>query len=105
MYVQNRHRYLFNTRGQYIGFVAGDNVFTPQSRWLGFIINGNELFSPQGKFVGYVLDDDRIVRKRDEYPRLPLLPRIPPLPPLPPLPPMPRLPKPPLPHPYEDVYA
>lgn len=97
-------RYLFNTSGRYVAFVSGDNIFTSDNRWFGFIRNGSEVYSRNGRFVGYILEDDRVVQKRYELPRLPLIPPLPPLPPIPPLPPLPRLPKLPLPPPYEDVF-
>jgi len=98
------YRYLFTTSGRYVAFMYGDCLFTPQSQYLGFIRNGNEFHNKSGQFVGYVTDDDRVVRNRQELPRLPVLRRLPPLQPLPPLPPLPRLPKLPLPWPYEDVF-
>ncbi|MCB2264285.1 MAG: hypothetical protein LGR52_15300 [Candidatus Thiosymbion ectosymbiont of Robbea hypermnestra] len=97
-------RYLFNTRGKYVAFVSGDNVFTKDGEWIGSIGNGNELWDRQGKFIGYIFDDDRVIRNRSELPRLSSLPKLPPLPPLPPLPALSRLPKLPLPPPYEDVF-
>jgi len=98
------YRYLFNTSGKFVAFVSGDNVFTPQSQWLGYIVNGNEFYNESGKFVGYVLDDDRVARNTMEIPRIPRIPRIPPISPIPPIPPLPRLPKIPLLPPYEDVF-
>ena len=98
------YRYLFNTAGKYVAFISGNNVFTPESKWFGYVVNGNEFYGANGYFIGYILDDDRVVRNKQEFPRIPHIPRIPPIPPIPPLPPLPRLPKFPLPYPYEDVF-
>jgi hypothetical protein len=95
------YRYLFNTSGRFVAFISGSNIFTPQSQWLGYIVNGNEFYNKGGQFVGYILDDDRVAKNSTEMPRLSQIPRIPPIPPIPPIP---RLPKLPLPPPYQDVF-
>jgi hypothetical protein len=97
-------RYLFNTAGEYVAFLQGNNVFTPDADWIGFIRNGNQFYSSDGQFKGYVLEDDRVARSKVELTR-PRVPR-PPRPPRPlrPLRPLRRLRKSKLPYPYEDVF-
>lgn len=41
-------RYLFNTKGKYVAFVSGDNVFTKDREWVGSIKNGNEIWDRKG---------------------------------------------------------
>ena len=41
-------RYLFNTRGKYVGFVSGRNIFLPDSRFVGFIPRANEVYAADG---------------------------------------------------------
>lgn len=97
-------RYLFNTSGDYVAFVQGQNVFAPDADWIGFLRNGNLLYTTDGNFQGYVLQDDRVARNKAE----PLKPRVlaplQPLRPLKPLKPLKRLRMPKLPYPYEDVF-
>ena len=100
-------KYIFNTSGDYVGFVQNDHLFTPDGDWLGFILNGNEIYSAEDlSFVGYVSSDDRIVRRRGGYepfkPR-PLRP-LRPLRPFRPMRPLRRLRMLPLPYPWEDVF-
>lgn len=97
-------RYLFNSNGDYVAFVQGDNVFTPEADWLGFVRNGNEFYSKDGVFTGYILNDDRVARKRGDFAR-PRQPRpFKSFKPLRPLRPLKRLRMPRLPAPYEDVF-
>ena len=64
-------RYIFNTSGNYIGFIQNNNLFNPNGEWLGFIFNGNQVYDVNNSlFVGYVSSDDRIVRNRIELPKL-----------------------------------
>ena len=72
-------RYLWDTRGDYVGFVMGEN---------------HDVYTASGEWIGNLIPDGRIVRKRAEA-RRPLLPKIPARPPKPkylparsPLPPM-----------------
>lgn len=85
-------RYIFNTEGEYVGFVQGSNLFSPQSAWLGFIRPPNEVYGAlDGRFMGYLMQDDRVVRKKSDSSRLPQPRPLPPLPPLRPLRPLKRL--------------
>ena len=97
-------RYIFNTSGDYVAFVQNENLFAPNTEWIGFIKNGNEVYYPDGQFLGYILSDDRIVRKKYELPKLRQLRPLTPLRPLRPLTPLRRLRMPRLPYPYEDVF-
>ena len=59
-------RYIYNTSGDYVAFIKNDNLFSPNSEWLGAIRKGNLVYSKRGKFIGYLLKDDRIARKKNE---------------------------------------
>jgi glycosyltransferase involved in cell wall biosynthesis len=97
-------RYVFNTSGDYVAFVVGDNIFDPDSDWLGFIRNGNEVYGTDGEFVGYLLEDDRVVRNRAEMRRMRLARPFRPMRPFRPFRPFRRLRMPRLPYPYEDAF-
>jgi hypothetical protein len=56
--------YLFDTRGEYIGFVVKDDY---------------EVYTASGEWIGNLIPDGRIVRKRTAS-RRPLLPKLPPKP-------------------------
>ena len=87
-----------------MAFVSGDNVFSPNSEWFGFLKEGNLLYSHEGDFVGYLMNDDRVFRNKIE-PRRPRLPRpLKPLRPLTPLRPLKRLRSTPPRYPYEDAF-
>lgn len=97
-------RYIYNTSGNYVAFISGDKLFSPDAEWLGMIRNGNMVYLKNGKFVGYLLKDDRIARKKGELPKMNIIPPLAPLKPLKPLRPLKRLPMSPLLYPYEDVF-
>jgi hypothetical protein len=97
-------RFLFNTEGAYVAFVQGENVFSPEAEWLGFLRSGNELYAPDGHFIGYVLDDDRVARRKGERKSRMLAPISKPFKPFKPFKPLKRLRMPKLLPPYEDVF-
>lgn len=98
-------RYIYNSNGQYVAFISGENLFNPNCEWIGYVLNGNEVYNPNNaSFIGYVLDDDRIARKVNEFQKLRPLKPLRPLRPLRPLKPLRRLRTPRLPYPYEDVF-
>lgn len=97
-------RYIFSTSGDYVAFLQGEHLFTPDTEWLGFVRNGNEVYSKGGNFVGYLTEDDRIVRNRSEFARFPIFPPFAPFSPFQPFTPYKRLRMPSLPPPYEDVF-
>jgi hypothetical protein len=41
-------------RGDYVAFVQGKNLFSPDSDWLGFLLNGNEVYDPYGSQYSYL---------------------------------------------------
>jgi hypothetical protein len=61
------HHYIFDTRGEYVGFVRGEN---------------HDVFTSSGEWIGVLIRDGRIIRKRGS-PRPPLLRDLPPKPPKP----------------------
>jgi hypothetical protein len=97
-------RYLYNTSGKYVAFISQNNVFDPNSEWIGYVLNGNEFYWKDGKFAGYIMDDDRVLKNQLEIERFPAFPPFPPFPPFAPFPPLPRLPKLPAPFPYIDIF-
>ena len=97
-------RYIFNTSGDYVAFIVGGYLFSPQCEWTGFIQNGNEVYNSNGEFIGYVSADDRIVFNRLEARRARLLRPMRPMRPLRPLRPLRRLRMPRLPHPWVDIF-
>lgn len=97
-------RYIFNTSGQYVAFIYGNNLFGSSGNWIGFII-GNEVYNARdGSFLGYLSSDDRIVRRINELPHIPRFIPIPPLRPLPPIRPLRRLRMLPLSYPWMDIF-
>jgi hypothetical protein len=96
-------RYIFNTDGDYVAFVSGKNLWSPNSEWLGFIPHGNLVYSTKGKFLGEITQDDRIVRNETQTYH-PMLVPLRPLKPLRPLRPLKRLRMLRLPRPYTDVF-
>jgi len=97
-------RYLFNTSGDYVAFIQGDNLFNPDGEWLGVVLNGNEVYNTDGLYIGTVSDDDRVVSdRRLGVTRFIPRPMRPPRP-LRPLRPLRRLRMFRVPYPYEDVF-
>lgn len=96
-------RYVRNTAGDYVAFVAGESVFTPGGAWLG-ALRQSRVYNPEGFLVGALLPDDRIVRDRTlpqskavSRPKAPMHP-------VRPLPPKRGLFLPECTHPVEDVF-
>ncbi|MCF7717977.1 hypothetical protein H9X98_09720 [Aeromonas jandaei] len=53
-------RWLFNSRGQGVAFVVGDNVFTKSSKFLGKL-EGDEIWN--SSYVASIINDERIAVK------------------------------------------
>jgi hypothetical protein len=96
-------RYIFNTNGQYVAFIQGDNLFSPDAEWIGFLRNGTHVFSKDGTFMGQLLNDDRIARN-SSVSLLSIIPPLPPFPPFRPIAPFPRLRKSSLPGGWKDAF-
>ncbi len=98
-------RYIFNTSGNYVAFIQGSNLFSPNGNWIGFVFNGNEVYSAvDSSFIGYISSDDRIVKNRTEPAGLKPLRPLRPLRPLLPLRPLRRLQMYRLNYPWVDVF-
>ncbi len=97
-------RYIFNTNGQYVGFIQNDNLFSPDVEWLGFVRNGADVYSKDGSYMGQLLNDDRIARNTAISP-MSVIPPFPPFAPFRPFAPFPRLRKASLPWGWKDVFA
>src|SRR5687767_8426944 len=96
-------RFVHNTAGEYVAFVAHGHLFTPSGGWLG-VLERKQVFNPEGQLVGELLPDDRVVRDRTLLAwKVALRPRSPMRPP-PPLPPKRLLFLPGLFYPLEDVF-
>jgi hypothetical protein len=55
-------RYIFNTRGNYVAFVQGNNLFDLNSKWIGFIEDGDDVYSSiDGSYMGTLSADDRLL--------------------------------------------
>lgn len=96
-------RYIFNTQGEYVGFVRQSYLFDPAGNWLGFLKSDNEVYSTTGDFMGYLLQDDRIAWRQDEPRKHRVQPPIAPMKQLLPLAPLKRLPMSPLLFPWRDA--
>jgi len=84
-------RYIFNTSGNYVAFVEGNNIFNPSCKWLGFIEDGDDVYSAKdGSYMGTLSSDDRLLVNTRVQGHNRLRP-LRPLTPLRPLPPMRRL--------------
>lgn len=97
-------RYLYNTKGDYVAFVRGANVFAIDGTWLGFVVSGNELYDTKGNYQGIILDDDRVAVNPSDRFRAQRIPPIRPLRPIVPLRPLRRLRSLPLPYPWKDLF-
>lgn len=98
-------KYIFNTSGNYVAFISNNNLFTPNCDWIGFIRNGNEVYSATDcSFIGYVSSDDRVVRRRNELPKIRPYKPYAPYRPYKPYAPYKRLRMPPLPYNWIDVF-
>ena len=46
-----------------MGIYKGGHLFNTTGDWLGFVV-GREVFSPGGDYVGFLSDDRRLLRRR-----------------------------------------
>jgi hypothetical protein len=97
-------RYVHDTRGEYVAFVANGHLFTPECQWLGVVQERAEVYNIEGAFIGHLQADDRLVRNVvSQLPKQILRPK-PPLAPMRPLPPKRKLFMPTVSAPFEDVF-
>jgi hypothetical protein len=97
-------RYLFNTPGEYVAFVKNDNLFAPDSTWLGVVKNGNIVYDTHGKYLGHLTEDDRVVTQQNVGYVASIARPMRPVRPLRPLRPLRRLRMPRLPSGYQDSF-
>ena len=97
-------RYIFNSDGTYVAFLQEENLFSPDTKWLGFVRNGTDAYKRDGSYMGQLLNDDRIARKKTGTASFPVSPPLPPFTPYRPFAPFPRLRMSPLPWGWEDVF-
>lgn len=55
--------YVYNTVGEYVAFVHGGHLFTPDCTWLGRI-RGREVDNTEGELIGTLTPEGRVVRDR-----------------------------------------
>jgi hypothetical protein len=72
---------LYTTRGEWAAQLVDGYLYNNRGDWVGFIDKDSQIFSISGEYVGWLSKDFRILRKRDTdeaAPRRPL-PARPPL--------------------------
>lgn len=96
-------RTVHNTRGEYVAFVSSGHLFTPDTRWLGIVVD-DRVYNTQGFLVGILSPDDRLARDWSLGPSKQVLPPRSPMRPPRPLRPNQRLFMPAFRYPLEDVF-
>jgi hypothetical protein len=92
----NKPYFIYDSRGDWHATLIGENLWDTRGEYIGFVILGEiyKVYTAQGEHIGDLSHDGRIIRKR-HFDRPTLLPDLPPTPPKPakfpvraPLPPM-----------------
>jgi hypothetical protein len=79
----NKPWFIFDTAGDWLAVKLGSYIFDPRGDYIGFVIGENyDVYTASGEWIGYLHSDGRIVRKRSAQ-RPPLLKSLPPKPPKP----------------------
>lgn len=73
--------FIYDTRGDWHATRIGDFLFNTRGEYVGFVENG-EVYKADGEWIGRLSRDGRILRKRSEH-RRPFHPRPPAPPPRP----------------------
>ena len=63
---------IYTTRGEHAAFFSNGNIFNTAGEWIGFVDTRNGfVYSVTGEYVGYFAKDGRILRKRsmEEIPK------------------------------------
>ena len=87
--------FIYDTRGDWHATLIGSNLWDPRGEYIGFVLGDNyKVYTAQGEHIGDLAHDGRIIRKK-HFDRPTLLADLPPVPPKPaklparaPLPPM-----------------
>jgi hypothetical protein len=48
---------LFDTSGNYRGFLDGENIYNTDGRFVGFIDSDGDVYTSNGDFVGIIIDN------------------------------------------------
>lgn len=91
----NKPFFIYDTAGDWQATKIGDFLFDPRGDYIGFVRGEHyDVYTSSGEWIGNIYHDGRIIRKRT-YTRPPLIKPLPPIPPKPanlparaPLPPM-----------------
>lgn len=91
----NKPFFIYDSRGDWHATLIGENLWDTRGEYVGFVLGDNyKVYTAQGEHIGDLAHDGRIVRKR-HFERPTLLADLPPVPPKPanfparaPLPPM-----------------
>jgi len=82
--------YIFKSSGNYIGFVANNNLFSRDGVYLGWIEN-NLAWDSRGNFKGQLFEingQHYVLRNTFMIPPISRIPKVRPIPPIPPIPPI-----------------
>ncbi|MDX2160642.1 MAG: hypothetical protein SF162_04890 [bacterium] len=72
--------FIYNTAGDWLATKMGIYLFDTRGDYIGFVLNDvHDVYTASGEWIGNLYPDGRIVRKRN-YDRLPLLKKLPPKP-------------------------
>jgi hypothetical protein len=84
---------LFTWSGQFVGFISRKNLFTPKSKYLGWIEDDGSVWWANGKYAGEIVDENYILRHSMKMEPMPKMPHMTPMSPMAPMAPMNRMAK------------
>lgn len=85
--------HIFKWNGQPLGYESNGRLFNTDGEYIGWVEDDGSVWDAGGVYVGEIVEGDYILRRANKIPPINKIPKIPPIAPIPPIPPIPRIPK------------
>lgn len=97
-------KYIYNTQGYYVAFIANNHLFSTHCQWLGVIQEKKMVYDVDGYYIGYITDDHRVAKDKINFRKKRINRPIQPRRPFRPFGPIKRKSMLSIPHPYSDFF-
>lgn len=77
---------LYKWNGKYYGFIYNDKIFDKDAKYKGWIDENSQAWNKDGEHIGELTNENYVLKKDMQMPKVPKIPKIPPIPPIPPIP-------------------
>ena len=97
-------KFIYNTQGNYVAFVADNNLFSTHCQWLGVIRDKKIVYDIDGNYIGYITNDHRVAKDKINFRKKQIDRPLQPRKPFRPFKPIKRRSMISIPHPYSDFF-